>query len=94
VEATFSIPGKIRIPKEFWTQKTPDSFHDHTIGSSSGAVSSSQQLISCSQWVALPLLGIVQQPAKQFFHGDGRGQSQSFILPYGGCVCPDFSFPA
>jgi hypothetical protein len=41
VEATFTIPGKIRIPKEFWTLKTPDSFQDHSIAKSSGAVFSS-----------------------------------------------------
>lgn len=61
-KATFDIPGKIRIPKEFWTQKTPESFQDHSVAK---------------------LSGIIQQPARQFFHGRGRGQTQTFILPYG-----------
>jgi len=56
------VSGKIRIPKEFWTQKTPDLFRDHKITKSSG---------------------IIQRPAKQFIHSRGRGQTQSFVLPYG-----------
>jgi hypothetical protein len=38
VKATFVIPGKMRIPKEFWTQKTPESYQDHSITKSSGVI--------------------------------------------------------
>ncbi|KAH9839293.1 uncharacterized protein C8Q71DRAFT_704302 [Rhodofomes roseus] len=73
----YRVSGRVRGPKDFWSQKGPDSFTNHVVAPDSGTDCSGIKVLLMN----VPT-GIISLPMRICKLGDHWGQCHTYILPH------------